>query len=386
MYGRVRCARNVCGATRERKDWTCPKCGYVKSFVDIKHRGRRYRIKDGSTMFTSIEKAHDILAEIRLAYNDDALNPLDYTEQGKRERVLSWQIDLWLRQKKEEVGAGELSPETLKDYRGYAKNHFTLIESFDVRSIGYTVLENFKDALPRKLKIKTRRNIMNALHSVFRRMHRKGVIREMPAFPVIEGNDSEDRAALTFDQQIDGLSRIPAGDRDVIELGFEMLLRPGETCALQIRDIDQLHRRMRVCRTWSGKHLRETTKGRNKVWIALTSRAWEIIAPRLAEKAPDSPVFINPRTGRAYRPKVLNRLWRDFSGYDLDHYSASRHSGCTQLVHNGTPLAEVQALMRHADTRSTLNYFHPDSDRLRSRLESRRESTLRALSKKKKSK
>jgi integrase len=401
MYGRVRCARWSCGKTRERNDWACPACGYIKSFVDVKHQGKRYRLKDGREFFTHIEKAHDKLSEIRLAYNDDkdSFNPLDYTVQALRERTLAWQADLWLNQKKEECEAGELSPGTLEDYSGYVRNHFPRktevspghrapFDSLDVRKIDYAALENLKDALPRTLRIKTRRNIMNALHSLFRRMHRKGVIKDMPAFPTIEGNDSDTRQALTYEQQAEGLSRIPrTEDREAIEFGFEMLLRPGELCALQVRDIDQLHKRIIIRRTFSKGHLRETTKGRNKIWLPLTSRALEILAPRLAEKPLDAFIFINPRTGKAYRPKVFNRLWREFSGCGTDHYSAGRHSGCTQLVHDGTPHLEAQALMRHSDIRSTLHYFHADSDKLFDRLENRgKMSTIRALPKKNKAK
>lgn len=45
---------------------------------------------------------------------------------------------------------------------------------------------------------------------------------------------------------------------------MDMLLRPVETCALQVRDVDELHRRVRICRSWDRGHLRENTKGRDK--------------------------------------------------------------------------------------------------------------------------
>lgn len=375
MYGRVRCAGQGCARERGRSDWTCPRCGYVKTFVDISHQGRRVRLKDSDgRLFTNVEKAHDRLAEVRLAYNasGDRFSLHDFTEAGRRERLFGRQAQAWLSQKEEEAEAGELSWETLKDYRGYVERHFRPLDGLDVRLIDYALLENFKDALGRKLRIKTRRNILNALRGVFRRMHRLGAIREMPPFPVIEGDDSESRAALTYEEQADGLMRIPGReDRAAIEFGFEMLLRPGELCALQAGDVDQLHRRILIRRTWSGKVLRETTKGKSRLWLPLTRRAWAILAPRLRQRGPAEFIFLNPRTGRAYRPKVLNGIWRAHSGTEVDHYSAGRHSGCTQLIHDGTPHLEAQALMRHADIRSTLNYFHADSDRLRERMEGR---------------
>lgn len=390
MYGRVRCARRGCARERRVNQPVCQHCGHVPVFIDIKHKGTRYRISrdvDGRRFF-DVQAAHDLHAELRRIYNLDPenFNPRDYTPKAIQERKLGYQADLWLRQKREECEAGELSWGTYESYYTYVKKHFESLEDLDARKIDYRILENFKDALPRTLRIKTKRNIMNALHAMFRYMHRRGVVKDMPAWPEVEGNDSESRAALTYEQQQEGLSRVPLReDREILEFGMDMLLRPGETCALQVRDVDELHRRVRICRTWSRGRLRENTKGRNKIWLPLTSRAWEIIVSRLADKAPDEFIFTNPRTGGAYRPKVLNRLWRAYSGYDLDHYSASRHSGCTQLVHDGTPHLEAQALMRHADIRSTLHYFHPDSDRMRGRLEKRgRANTLQTLKSKRK--
>lgn len=374
MYGKVRCARRGCTASRDRTDWTCPRCGYVKSYIDIWHAGKRYRIKDeDGNLFSNIEKAFDYLGRIRLAYNENktSFNPVDFTQAFISERKFAWQSDLWLTQKREECEAGELSWGTYNGYKGFVAHHFTPLNDMDVRLIDYHILENFKDDLPRSLKLKSRRNVLLALHDLFKRMHRKGIIHEMPAWPVIEGDDSRVRSALTYDQQMEALAKIPEENRVPIEFGFEMGLRPGETCALKAGDFDEIHRRVLIQRTWSGSHLRETTKGKNKRWLPLSSRAWEIVAPRLRAAALDEFVFINPRSKTAYRPTILNRIWREYSGFDMDHYSASRHSFCTQLVHDGTPHLEAQALMRHADIRSTMRYFHADSERLRERIERR---------------
>lgn len=394
MYGRVRCARHGCGRERKVNDFSCPICGNVSAYVDIKHKGTRYRISRDHRghILRDIQQAHDLLGEIRLQYNKDRerFNPKEYLLQAIKQRKLSYQADQWLAQKRGECEAGEMSWETYKGYRTYVRHYFTPLDDMAVGEIDYAVLERFKDGLPKARKIKTRRNILNALHSCLKWMHRRGVIREFPAWPVIEGDDSESRSAIDYTQQIEGLSRIPIReDRECIEFGFEMLLRPGELCALKVKDIDQLHRRMIVRRTWSGSRLRETTKGKNKIWLPLTFRGWEIITPRLRNRESEDFIFINhargrgryaSSTGRPYRPKVLNNIWNTCSGYDLDHYSAGRHSGCTQLIHDGTPHLEAQALMRHADIRSTLNYFHADSDRLRHRLDNRgRANTLQTL-------
>jgi integrase len=309
---------------------------------------------------------------MRLAINANTFNPLDYTKSSINDRIFRHQADSWIEQKEEEVEAGEISPETVKDYKGYRNNYFSYFDTINVREITFEQLENFKDSLPHKLKIKTRRNILNALHSLFVRMHRKGVIKDIPAWPVIEGDDSFVRSALTYGEQVEGLARIPEQDRDVIEFGFETGLRPGETCALKVKDYDELNRQILVRRTWSGRVLSERTKGKNKVWLPLSNRATEIIKLHIKNALPEAFIFINPRTGSAYRTKVLNRLWKQYSGYqDIDHYSASRHSFCTQLIHDGVNPLEAQVAMRHKDLKSTQKYFHARKDKMREHFNNR---------------
>lgn len=367
MAGSVRCAKRGCGLARNED--VCPRCGTVAIYISLYFKGKHYRFarnKQGRVL-KDINEARDLHAEIRLAVNNGTFNPRDYTKTKIDERRFIYQATAWLNQKMEEEEAGELSPETLKNYKGYANIHFKSLCDYDVRDINYAVLENFKDDLPKTLKIKTRRNILNALHDLFVRMHKKGVIKDFPAWPVIEGDDSYVRSALTFEEQMDGLSKIPErADRETMEFGFETGLRPGETCAAKVKDVDVINRQILVRRTWSGKHLIERTKGKNKMWLPLSERAWEIIKPRIKDALPEAFIFVNPRKGRPYRPKVLNRLWKAFSGYaDIDHYSASRHSFCTQLVHDGLNPLEAQAAMRHKDLKSTQKYFHAHRDRMR---------------------
>jgi site-specific recombinase XerD len=293
MSGSIRCANNDC--RRARSEHICPYCGKGPVSIDIYHKRKRYvfRRNNQGRVLRDINEARDIHAEIRLAINANTFNPLDYTISKISERLFKSQIETWLEQKTEEVDAGELSPETMKDYKGYCKNYFTFFDNFSVREITFEHLENFKDALPRNLKIKTRRNILNALHTLFVRMHKKGVIKDMPAWPTIEGDDSFVRSALTYEEQIEGLLKIPEQDRDIIEFGFETGLRPGETCALKVRDVDVINRQILIQRTWSGGHLIERTKGKNKLWLPLSDRAWEILRAKLKDSLAEAFIFNN---------------------------------------------------------------------------------------------
>jgi site-specific recombinase XerD len=73
----------------------------------------------------------------------------------------------WLQEKLDAAEAGEFSFETLKNYRGYMKNYFLpAFEKMDVREIDDAKLDEFKQSLRQVMGIKTRRNILNALHAL----------------------------------------------------------------------------------------------------------------------------------------------------------------------------------------------------------------------------
>lgn len=361
MAGSILCAKRGCGAARN--ELICPKCGYPTVYIDLYWKSKRYyfrKDKDGKP-FVDYRTARDFLSAMHVEMNRGRFNPADWISQKFEECRFENKIKEWIAQKSEEAAGGELSFETIKDYKGYAENHFHFLKGWDVREIRFEQLENFKDRLPKKLKIKTRRNVLNGLHAFFSWLKRKGTIQDIPAWPVIKGNDSDTRTAIDYDTQIYALEKIPEQHRDVIEFGFETGLRPGETCAVQIRDFESGV--LIVQRTWSGSRLRETTKGGNKERVPLSQRASELFMKHSKGKFPNAFLFINPETNQAYRPKKLNQLWRAFTGIDITHYEASRHSFCTQIIENADVFS-AQRLMRHKNLTSTKAYHHASIKRL----------------------
>lgn len=306
-----------------------------------------------------------MLSSIRLEINNGKFNPADWTPSKLNERKFKTKIKEWLDHKIEEAEANELSFETIKNYKGYVNNYFLpFFKNWDVREIRLEQLEEFSDSLrSRVTKIKTRRNILNGLHSFFSWLKRRGTIIEMPIWPIVKGNNSSVRTALDFDVQQFGLSRMPEEHRDIFEFGFETGLRPGETCALQVGDIDLKNRKALIQRTWSGAHLRETTKGGEKKYIPLSKRAYEIAQKNCKSKLPS--VFLFTYKRKPYRPKRLNNLWKQHSELaGITHYDASRHSFCTQIIQSGANVFDAQELMRHKDIRSTRKYYHSATKRL----------------------
>jgi len=122
-----------------------------------------------------------------------------------------------------------------------------------------------------------------------------------------------------------------------------------------------LDRAVIIERSLSGSTYRETTKEGSKLPVPLSDTALDIVRRNIIGKFPKQYLFLNPRTGKGYKYKALYKIWRDNCGTEINLYEATRHSYCTQVV----PLTDrytAQRLMRHADQRSTDNYYHAFSE------------------------
>lgn len=340
-------------------------CGHTACYISIYWKKKQYRMFRyylDNELF-NYTRALKQLTEMNFAIEQKKFNPADWTTQAIQERIFLIQAEKWLKVKGNESERNELSYGTLNAYKGFVKNHWNLLHKYDVKEIRYEQLETLKDTLPGKMK--TRRNSLNALHAFWAWMRRKGIVNEIPVWPTIEGDDSIQRSAIDYEEQMAALDRIPVAERSPIEFGFETGLRPGETCALKVKDINQINKQALIQRTWSGSRLRETTKSKKKNWIPLSNRAWDIITLLLRDKHPEAFIFINPRTGKGYRPDTLQKSWKKYSKTNIDHYSASRHSFCTQLTDTGINSLQARELMRHTDIRTTQKYFHASTEKLR---------------------
>jgi integrase len=351
----------------------CPKCGGIRRYIRLYWRdknckkGRRYKIRrDHFGYLSAVEMLIAINGKLKDPQKRKSFCILDYLAEHTEHRKFKNCIHKWLNQKEIEVNSGELSKGTYKDYVGYVENHW--LPEFgerDIRQIAFEDLNTFKNRFPKALKIKTRRNIMNALRSAFNFLLRERAVDTIPPFPVIEGYDATPRRSHTPEEQAEGLSKVPAQHRDVIEFGFETGLRSGELCAIRITDIKAASRKLNVARRIYGGEERETTKGRRKDEITLSDFAWEIVLRNLRGKGLTDFLFINPDTGRRYTEKKFNEIWKKHSGFDTCFHEACRHSYCTNIGEEEENLKILQDLMRHADSRTTMGYSHPRDEKLR---------------------
>ena len=70
--------------------------------------------------------------------------------------------------------------------------------------------------------------------------------------------------------------------------------------------------------------------------------------------------------GSAFSPTVMSQLFMSMSKHSEIEFSS--HSGrrtlCTNLVHKGVHIFDIQAIMRHSDISTTMLYYQKDEKRL----------------------
>jgi integrase len=375
MTGSIRC--NRCGVSISEKSGACPKCGRAQCHINLYHHGRVYKFfKDTRNIIFSYMSAIDQLLAMNREIRSRTFKADIWKPGTIKERRLDQSVNRWLEQKKTEVESLELSPGTYHAYKSRIDFHILNKEyglgSWDIREISFAELEQFKDSLPKTIKIKTRREIVNTLHTFFKWAWRKGLVPIVPPFPVVKGTDSMNRIALSIEDQYEALSKIPGQYRDVFEFEFETGVRPGETCALKIKDIDFETRTMKVERTFTMRQLRESDKEGHRKPVPLSDRAFEIAKKNAAVRFPEDWLFVHPRTKKHYTVHRLELYWKEYTKLPCTHYEGTRHSFCTQISEIDDKKA-AQDLMRHADSRSTDRYIHSGTEYLRDALKKRGE-------------
>lgn len=348
----------LCTKCRKKMDKGVCECGNYKCLVNVYWHGKHYEYRrDNDSDILTYEKALKKLIDISSAIKSKTFNPLSFSDEAIAERKFEVQIEKWFAEKEKQESMTELSPGTVRQYRGYIRNYYFFFQGMDVKEITLEHLTNFKDTL-HVIKIKTRKNIMIALHNFFCWLKERGVIKELPVFPKIKGDISNNRTSIDIDTQEEILQRIPGRHRDIIEFLMETGLRPNEVCALIVNDFDLKNRIARIEKGFVGNKLRNTNKEKRKRIIPLSDKAFEIVLKNMKGKILGEFLFINLTTKKHYTPNTLTKIWRKYSGVKITLYEGARHSFGSQLIQNGIDIAIVKELMGHSDIRTTQNYLH----------------------------
>ena len=352
VRGSLSCQR--CGSTRRER--VCPKCGYDACLIRLSFKRKRLRIyHDKSGIALSFSMAFQALTQINKEIKDRTFNVRDWLQPAIRENKFKNKYEVWIRQKTIEAENGRFSFETLKLYQSYKKNHYGPLYHLDVREIELSHLQELVNGFT-GLSEKYVRNLVDCLKTFFKWLNKWERVR-LPIFPDIEITSGETQKAIPYEEQIEAIGRFPEQHQDVLFFIRETGLRVSEGCALQIRDIDIAGGRALIQRTYSGYRLVERTKGKHRKWIPLSRRALDIVRRHATGRFGVDFLFINPSTGRGYKPSYLRGLWAVYGVKGLTLYEATRHSTITDWSKNATAF-QVKDLARHGDIRTSEKYVH----------------------------
>ncbi len=352
VKGSILCQK--CGTARRER--VCPKCGYDSCLIRISVKGKYKRIyHDKSGTALSFSSAFQCLTQINKEIKDRSFNINDWLQPAIQENKFTRKYEVWIKQKKIEADAGRFSYETLKKYQSYKRNYYSPLYEIDVREIQLSHLQELVNGIT-GVSEKQIKNVIDCLKTFFRWLNRWERV-QLPIFPEIEITTGEKRRAIPYEEQIKIFNLFPEEHQDIFFFLRETGLRKSEGCAIQIRDLDLLGSRALIQRTYSGALLIERTKGKHRKWIPLSKIALGIAAKHATGRFPADFLFVNPSTGRGYKPHYLNELWTKYGQKGLTLYEATRHSTITDWSKHANAF-QVKDLARHSDIRTSQQYVH----------------------------
>jgi integrase len=339
-------------------------CGHATVYLRYIHEGQyfyRRRYPNGNPL--DYEGALYILAQLSIDKNKDKnkeFNPNKYTDTRAKELILETQMELWYQELETRCSAGELKPAYFHRLESYRRTHFVNLYELNIEDIQASTIARFKNSL-NHLKIKTRKNILSALHVFLEWFSEHNQEMQwidnyrIPDFPKIKGNDARVTKAITIEAQDKHLAEITEKHRDIIEFAMEIGCRRGELCAYKVKDVDLANSTILTERAWSDHTIAKPKNGKVSTKL-LSPRAIEICKKNIQGKLPEAWLFVNPDSGNYYQTKKIDELWATTSS-TVKFHEATRHSYGTNWG-KILPVQMVQILLGHSDIRSTMVYYH----------------------------
>lgn len=276
-------------------------------------------------------------------------------------RVSRWASE-WLAEVREKVASGERSATYLAELERWFESDGHIGAWWGKRSIHdvrYSTVGEWSRwlAADRKLGPKTRHNVMGGLHALIGWLWRAEQIPAVPPFPWPTVDEHAPRI-VSRDVQTRILAAIRGDRRGIFLAMTELGLRPSEA------------RRLRACDYASGSPPWITvphTKTRRvkRLPVPAVLEEWiETHVPR-ASRLAQRPLFVRPQTqpahpAGAWSKSAMTVEWKvacERAGVPhVGLYEGTKHSTATEFLRRGIHERVIQALLGHADVRSTRRY------------------------------
>jgi integrase len=210
--------------------------------------------------------------------------------------------------------AQEIAPTHLRNVQTYVFQRFIpFFGSEDIREIRKKRILEFKECLGDQLSLKTVRNILSCLHSMFAFWVDVEMLEKMPRFPGIRILDPESWSWADEETQLKILSKVPDRDRPIFYFTCFQGVRPSESRAVQWRDLNLREGTVRIRRTWSKSELR-LPKGKRERILPLDPEVQSMIEKM--QRPLDPEAFVFQRNGRHYSESYCRKLWNFMMAQD----------------------------------------------------------------------
>jgi integrase len=346
--------------------------------------GRRYVYGWNGRCFGSRGTAEDALLAIRrLVAEGLAVAPAVASVLGEgRENSIGSRLDRFLELKREECEAGDRSPTYLRELErwfaadGHIGAHWRdkAIAQLDLRGVReWSSWLNRRKALPRRgsreksrpLAGKTRWNVHGAMHAFMAWLAEEDRRVRMPVKWPWPPKTETAPTLITAETQDAILVAIPEADRGLFLAMALLGIRPGEAVALDVGDYRDGW--LTISKARKGERLtspiRGTKTGRVKrLPVPEELRAWIESHHDRESLLAGGPLFRNEdahgASGR-WSAAAMRRAWGRACatvGVRVGLYTGTKHSMATHLLNRGVQERHIQALLGHADARSTRRY------------------------------
>lgn len=254
------------------------------------------------------------------------------------------------------------------------RNHIApFFENKPLDAIDADEIERYIDVKLRLLAVKTVRNHLNTMHSIFQLGLRKGWCRHNPVKiaerPVVK--KTETRIRFLSQPEVDKVVALTYPDdawgsvEPTLYLTAAMTgLRQGELLGLRWRDVDFEARRIRVVSPYVRGEFADPKSegsGRSVPMASRVADALEALHARTVFRRPNQLVFCHPDTGKPLdRSKLVRRFKKALTkaGVRQITFHELRHTFGTRMAAHGVPLRRLQEWMGHADGKTTQIYSH----------------------------
>lgn len=323
------------------------------------------------------------IGPVRSPGERDGLTKAQAEQEFRRIRNAARSLPVGVKRVNVEEAGAELSHRL--ELRGRKKSHRLTVAS-DLRNhiapffgespldrIAPEDIERYIAAKRGTLAIKTIRNHLGTLHSVFELGQRRGWCDRNPVKladrPVLR--TTETRLRFLEPAELDALLAALYPDdafgqiEPVLYLTAAMTgLRQGELLGLRWRDVDFSARKVRVVSPFVRGEFgdpKSEGSGRSVPMAERVATALAELRERSAYSHESDLVFCHPETGRPLDRSKLVRRFKDAlvrAGIHRITFHELRHTFGTRMAAAGTPLRTLQHWMGHADAKTTQVYAH----------------------------